>query len=634
MKKLLSKISLAVFIALVMLLVITFALPCVPAQAANTPECWALIVGSSPTYTDQDTEAEDLEALLSPVWGSSHINLVIGSQATKAGIMNGISWIVNNAGADDTVFCFFTSHHYGIDNVSRLGVLLAYDFPQTVWDDTKVITSTALQTAFISLQSSKVYFAINAGAAARFGNLAADGRIILMSCDSDSSPILYWAKTFVSGFTSFDTTDTNHDYELSVEETANRMTNSVVSDRYSGELPLLAKFAFATNTNLPSGTNILTLDGVNYTSAPSPQLWIPGSTHTMTVPQVVNAGSGTRYVFTGWNDGSIATTRTVSKGSFTPNYDKEYQLSVNSAYGSTAGAGWYKDGLTANFSVTASIELSDTKHYFTGWSGDFSGTTASASLVMNAPRTVTANWRHEYLLSVDSAYGTPAGAGWYKDGLSATFSVTPSIELTDTKHYFTNWSGDFSGTTASASLIMSGPKKVTANWRHEYLLKINSEYGQPTGAGWYKEGERANISVEPTQGFIIRHIFTGWSGDLSDTQSSIGVSMTSPKVITATWQTDFIQLYILIGIVVVLAGAIITTVVIVRGRGATPPAPPAGTPPQYTPPPAPPQYTPPAAPPQYTPPAAPPQYTPPPAPPAAPPQYTPPPAPPPAPPPP
>jgi ribosomal protein L21E len=203
----------------------------------------------------------------------------------------------------------------------------------------------------------------------------------------------------------------------------------------------------------------------------------------MTVPQTVTVGSGTRYAFVGWNDAETTNTRVISSGSFTARYNKEYLMTINSAYGSPAGAGWYEDGATANFSITSPVTTSNSKHYFTGWSGNYIGAATNGSIVMSTPQT------------------------------------------------------------------------ITANWRTENLLTINSEYGELVGAGWYDEGESVNISIDPVYGFIIRHSFTGWSGDLTDTASNSVVTMTSPKVITANWETDYLQLYILIVILLVVGGA-------------------------------------------------------------------------------
>jgi ribosomal protein L21E len=587
-KKLVSGVSLTIFIALVMLLVTNFALPCMPAQAAeSSPKCWGVIVGVSDYYynyyldpfTYADNDAQDLYDTLSPAWGISHIRLLKNSQATKRSILDAIDWLADNAGADDTVLFSFS----GLGDLG--GIICPYDLNYLAANG---ISATELSQAISPIKARKIVVILQSWGSGAFQNdLSSNGRVILMS--SVINEVTWMSNELrhsvfdyyiLQALDRFDLVDVNDDYELSAEEIfdyASLMTSEfemeeeytyiqhpVIDDRYSGELPLLSKFTFVTDISVPAGTTILTLDGVNYTSPSLSLLWVPGVSHTMTVPQVVNAGGGIRYSFTGWNDGDTSTTKTVSKGSFTANYQKEHQLTIISAVNGTQGAGWYKDGATATFSLTPNIETSDTRHFFTGWGGAYSGISSTGSLVMNAPKAVTANWRNEYLLTVNSAYGNPTGTGWYKEGDTATFSVASYIETSDTKHYFTGWSGNYSGTSSSASLIMNGPNKVTTNWRHEYLLTINSDYGSPTGAGWYKEGERANISVEPTQGFIIRHYFTGWSGDLADTNPSSSINMNSPKVITATWQTDFVQLYILIGIVGVLGGAITTTVILMR----------------------------------------------------------------------
>jgi hypothetical protein len=91
------------------------------------------------------------------------------------------------------------------------------------------------------------------------------------------------------------------------------------------------------------------------------------------------------------------------------------------------------------------------------------------------------------------------------------------------------------------------------------------------------------LSVNPTQGFIIRHIFDGWSGDINDTQPSVTLIMDSPKTVTTAWHTDYLQLYILIPVLLIVVG-IVTTIILIRRKRAIS-QPPAATPPTYIPPP-------------------------------------------------
>jgi hypothetical protein len=588
-RKPLFKIPTAVFVGLVTFIVTVFVVPCLPVQAAATPDCWAVIVGISDfqnlnnlRYADKN--AHDVYDWLSPVWGEDHIQLLTNAQATKKNILDAIDWMAEQADVDDTVLFNFSGH--GDDG----GYFCPYDSDSTY---SSLISAVELTKAFQPMQAEKIVVIMDSCFSGDFkDSLATDERVILMATSPDEVGWEVWALEhtvftyyLLQALANFDKADTNHDYELSVEELfeyASPLTTEyeedndfesiqhpTLDDSYLGEIALLARFIFALNTMLPPGTNILTLDGVNYASVPLPLFWIPGSEHTLSVPRIVDTGSGTRYVFVNWDDGDTSYTRIVSKGSFTINYDKEQLLNIISSFSDPTGAGWYKDGSTASFSIISNIETPDTKHIFTGWSGDYTGTSSTGSLVMNMPKTVTANWRNEYLLSVNSAYGNPIGTGWYAEGSIADFSVTPYVETSDTRRYFTGWSGDLTSIAPSALVYMNMPKTVTANWRNEYLLTINSEYSSPIGGGWYEEGERANVSIEPVQGFLVRHIFTGWSGDLSVTQSSYSIAVDSPEVITATWRTDYVQLYVLIGVVVVIGVAIVITIALVRGKRVT-----------------------------------------------------------------
>ena len=594
MKRFLSKILISAFLALVMLMVTTLALPCVQTQAATAPESWAVIVGIEKFENiTQDSlyavnDGRELSDKLSPVWGSSHVRLLTNSQATKDNILSDIDWLVDNASFDDTVLFYYSG--YGVWNLAATAVdsIAPYDFRSD--RESSVILCSELATALNRVEAAKSVIIMEVSSAGSFqSRLSDNGRIVLMASGvgqytSNPEKLENSAFTYflLQALDKFDVTDTNHDYELSVEEIfqyANLNTTQfdeaegyyykqypVIDDRYSGEMGLVDEFVFGVNTNLPSGQTILTLDGKNYTSVPAPIFWASGSTHTITVPQTLDMGYSTRLVFAKWDDGDTSATRTITKGSYVADYNIEKQLSITSDYGTITGAGWYPNGTTATFSITPSILSTDTNRYFNGWSGDYSANQSSGTLTMNTPKTLSANWRTEYLVTINSLYGQPTGAGWYKQGTPATININALVETPDTKHYFTGWSGDFTGMSAGLSLTINGPATLTASWRNEYYVKISSEYGQPSGVGWYKEGERANIYVEPTQGFLIRHIFTGWSGDISDIQANAVVNMDSGKVITANWRTDYVQLILLIVVVIILAGGITATIILVSRR--------------------------------------------------------------------
>jgi hypothetical protein len=139
-----------------------------------------------------------------------------------------------------------------------------------------------------------------------------------------------------------------------------------------------------------------------------------------------------------------------------------YYLRVISDYGDPQGEGWYDSGSIAAFSVTSPVGTAAMRHVFTNWSGDSAATTPAANILMGGSKTVIANWRTEYYLTVVSDYGDPQGEGWYDSGSVATFCLTSPVG-TIVRHFFTGWSSDSTATTPTATVLMDEPKAVVAN---------------------------------------------------------------------------------------------------------------------------------------------------------------------------
>ena len=577
-----KKVPVIVFIAIILAVLPVLTQLCTPAYAEDSEsECWAVIIGVSEYKKYQDAPgcaegAEQLSQQLGPIWGEENVQLLLDSEATKTKIHEAVNWLVSNEDGNDTVLFYYSGH-------SDKGYIASYNaYYESTW-----ISSRELANWLRPLESERVTIILDTCYAAAFNNkLSGSGRVILASSQANElsysaggdSVFTYY---ILEALDEFDIADANYNYELSAEELfqyaepetieqtedyPKGTQHPVMSDDYSGELSLLVKFIFSTEPSLPSDTDILFLDDVAYSSVPLELIWAPGSVHSFTVLSPLDNGSGTGYVFTSWSDGDTSTSRTISHGgAYTANYKTQYKLLIESDYGKPEGQGWYDEGSTANISVT-SVEEPTTKHIFTGWSGDFSGSKATASVIMDSPKTVRANWRTEYLLTIESAHGEPKGEGWYDEGSTANISVTSSIEEPTAKHFFTGWSGDYSGNTPTVSVTMDSPKTIKVNWQSEYLLTIESEYGEPEGAGWYDEGSTANISVAPSEGLIIKHIFTGWSGDISGTELTVTLTVNSPITVTANWRNEYTGLYILISGVVVLAAATIIGLRIRRRR--------------------------------------------------------------------
>jgi len=134
-----------------------------------------------------------------------------------------------------------------------------------------------------------------------------------------------------------------------------------------------------------------------------------------------------------------------------------------------------------------------------------------------------------------------------------------------TEYVFDSWHDG----TALASRAISQGGVYTANYTTRYYLTVESEYGDPQGEGWYDSGSTTTISVTSPEGGVIRQVFTEWSGDFSAVTPSASVNMDGPKTVTASWRTDYVLLFIIVGVggAVLIGGIVVATLILVKRRG-------------------------------------------------------------------
>jgi len=81
----------------------------------------------------------------------------------------------------------------------------------------------------------------------------------------------------------------------------------------------------------------------------------------------------------------------------------------------------------------------------------------------------------------------------------------------------------------------------TALWGVQYLVNVTSEYGFPTGGGWYSPGSTAYLSAESNiinAGYGDRALFNGWSDGVKPLSQSFIVE--GPTNISAVWETQYL----------------------------------------------------------------------------------------------
>jgi len=303
---------------------------------------------------------------------------------------------------------------------------------------------------------------------------------------------------------------------------------------------------------VPSGRDFIVND-TTYTSEHTFS-WIENSSHVLSVTTPQTGVAGTRYHFNSWtwNDGDTTTTDTthiymvpMDGDTVFVNFTTQHYLTVNSAYGTATGEGWYNEGGDATFSVSpTTISLSaGVRQFFSGWTGSgigsYSGTVSSYTVTMNNPITETADWHKQFRLTVISEQGTTTGDGWYNEDDFATFSITPTSIAVETgiRHFFMGWTGTFTGPDSSYTIQMDTVYTETASWHTQYYLTTseNPDVGgvmTPSPPGdWYDSDTEVPVNAVPAGNYE----FAGWSGDLTGTAIPDTITMNGPKDVTANF---------------------------------------------------------------------------------------------------
>jgi len=307
-------------------------------------------------------------------------------------------------------------------------------------------------------------------------------------------------------------------------------------------------------TTYTLSTAIVPTGGGSVSRSPNKsQGYIPGERVTVT------ATASSNYVFTKWSGASDATTNPVNiemdgSKALTANFTRTYTLTVStngsgsvSRYPTNSSGqnnGVYLDGTTVTVTATPSSD-----YYFTGWSGASSSTSSSIDITMNENKTLTANFKRKYTLTVStngcgSVSRSPTNSpnlnnGVYLDGTKVTVTATPSYDCA-----FTGWSGASSSTSSSVDITMNDNKMLTATFRPVYTLFTNvsptaagSISRNPTNSpsrsnGDYIEGTQVTLTVTGNPGYT----FNGWLDGSSANPRTITVN--SSQTLTANFKQD------------------------------------------------------------------------------------------------
>ncbi|MCU7492913.1 MAG: hypothetical protein HF310_15530, partial [Ignavibacteria bacterium] len=191
---------------------------------------------------------------------------------------------------------------------------------------------------------------------------------------------------------------------------------------------------------------------------------------------------------------------------------------------------------------------------FTGWSGDLSGTTNPTSITLSSNKNIKAGIDLlQRTLTISQSTGTGSGTvkvngtgvstfpfvQSYPHGTSVNIEAVPDGAASS----LTGWSGDLAGSPASTSVTMNGDKTTSAEFTLLQRTLTIQQTGTGTGyiyvmgvkvtvpySGKFNAGQTITVQAAPEASSTS---FTGWSGAVTSTSSSINITMDNDKALSA-----------------------------------------------------------------------------------------------------
>ena len=267
-------------------------------------------------------------------------------------------------------------------------------------------------------------------------------------------------------------------------------------------------------------------------TAASPATFLASYTSTdMTLPVTYswNFGDGTtpvtnstnpsvNHTFASAGDYTVQLTVTnpydskvVSQPVHAANPGGEYSLTINSGTGGSVTKNpnqtYYSSGTSVTLTATANAGYT-----FSGWSGDLTGSTNPVTVVMNANKTINANFTQTQFTLTTNTVGSGSitktpDQPTYPSGTSVTLAATPAAGWS-----FGSWSGACTGTGACV-VTMDSNKSVTATFTQNQYTLTTSVTGQGSitktpDQATYTFGQSVTLAPVPAAGWE----FKSWSG--------------------------------------------------------------------------------------------------------------------------
>jgi hypothetical protein len=294
--------------------------------------------------------------------------------------------------------------------------------------------------------------------------------------------------------------------------------------------------------------------------------------------QVTNGAQDTRCSFVSDNRPSTITQPTTITGT----YQTQYYLAVSSAYGSANGSGWYNSESTATVSLSSAQVSggSGIQYAFADWSGDASGTTLTTIVLMDSPKTATASWNTQYMvtyvavgnalpITVPSNEWVNAGSaaqGKFPSTVANSADNTQCVFLSDNRPQSITAPTKITGTYQTKYKVTFSQTGISSDAKGTILTVLSTpeNYSQLADTSWYNNGTQLTFSFKAAVS----------TTNANKQYTLTGVNATSPLVIDVStaiqgsYKTQLSTSLYLIFIIVLIIFAITTAALLMlRSRG-------------------------------------------------------------------
>jgi len=238
-----------------------------------------------------------------------------------------------------------------------------------------------------------------------------------------------------------------------------------------------------TITTLPAGL-LVSVDGGTFTAAPLVESWMIGSPHVITTTSPQSGGTGIQYAFSSWSDsGAISHGIIVpsTPTTYTASFATQYQLTtaVNPVVGGSVtptSGNYYTSGTVVPLTATPNAGFS-----FTNWTGNVANSTsASTSITMTAPQSVTANFSLIIVAAPTttsvSSNNNPSFTQAPGNSVTFTATVTSNTTVNEGTVTFSDSANDFTCSGGNTVPVSNGQASCTTSFTTEGSRIVTAAY--------------------------------------------------------------------------------------------------------------------------------------------------------------